>query len=124
LPTYEYACTACGHRLDAVQSFTDDPLSICPECDGALRKVYGAVGIAFKGSGFYKTDSRVSSSASNGETKKSEGATPASSDGKSDSTTTKAEGSKPSSDGSKPSSDRGSGTSSPKESKPAASTAS
>jgi putative FmdB family regulatory protein len=124
LPTYEYACTACGHRLDAVQSFTDDPLSICPECDGALRKVYGAVGIAFKGSGFYKTDSRVSSSASNGEAKKSEGATPASSDGKSDSTTTKADGSKPSSDGSKPSSDRGSGTSSPKESKPAASTAS
>jgi len=124
LPTYEYACTACGHRLDAVQSFTDDPLSICPECDGALRKVYGAVGIAFKGSGFYKTDSRVSSSASNGEAKKYEGATPASSDGKSDSTTTKAEGSKPSSDGSKPSSDRGSGTSSPKESKPAASTAS
>jgi putative FmdB family regulatory protein len=123
LPTYEYACTACGHRLDAVQSFTDDPLSICPECDGALRKVYGAVGIAFKGSGFYKTDSRVSSSASNGEAKKSEGATPASGDGKSDSTT-KADGSKPSSDGSKPSSDRGSGTSSPKESKPAASTAS
>ena len=123
MPTYEYACTACGHRLDAVQSFTDDPLSICPECDGALRKVYGAVGIAFKGSGFYKTDSRVSSSASNGEAKKSEGATPASSDGKSDSTTTKADGSKPSSDGSKPSSDRGS-TSSPKESKPAASTAS
>ena len=78
MPTYEYACTACGHRLDAVQSFTDDPLSICPECDGALRKVYGAVGIAFKGSGFYKTDSRVSSSASNGEAKKSEGATPAS----------------------------------------------
>ena len=124
MPTYEYACTACGHRLDAVQSFTDDPLSICPECDGALRKVYGAVGIAFKGSGFYKTDSRVSSSASNGEAKKSEGATPASSDGKSDSTTTKAEGSKPSSDGSKPSSDPGSSTSSPKESKPAASTAS
>ena len=123
MPTYEYACTACGHRLDAVQSFTDDPLSICPECDGALRKVYGAVGIAFKGSGFYKTDSRVSSSASNGEAKKSEGATPASGDGKSDSTT-KADSSKPSSDSPKPSSDRGGGTSSPKESKPAASTAS
>jgi putative FmdB family regulatory protein len=124
LPTYEYACTACGHRLDAVQSFTDDPLSICPECDGALRKVYGAVGIAFKGSGFYKTDSRVSSSASNGEAKKSGEATPASSDGKSDSTTTKADSPKPSADNSKPSSDRGGGTSSPKESKPAASTAS
>jgi putative FmdB family regulatory protein len=118
LPTYEYACTACGHRLDAVQSFTDDPLSISPECDGALRKVYGAVGIAFKGSGFYKTDSRVTSSASNGEAKKSDEATPVSSDSKSDSTTTtKADSPKPSPDG-------GSGTSTPKESKPAASTAS
>jgi putative FmdB family regulatory protein len=59
LPTYEYACTACGHRLDAVQKFTDDPLTECPECGGALRKVYGAVGIVLKGSGFYKTDSRA-----------------------------------------------------------------
>jgi putative FmdB family regulatory protein len=59
LPTYEYACTACGHRLEAVQKFTDDALTDCPECGGALRKVYGAVGIAFKGSGFYKTDSRA-----------------------------------------------------------------
>jgi putative FmdB family regulatory protein len=59
LPTYEYACTTCGHRLEAVQSFTDDPLTECPECGGALRKVYGAVGIVLKGSGFYKTDSRA-----------------------------------------------------------------
>ena len=59
LPTYEYACNACGHRLDAVQKFTDDPLTVCPECGGALRKVYGAVGIVLKGSGFYKTDSRA-----------------------------------------------------------------
>jgi putative FmdB family regulatory protein len=59
LPTYEYACNACGHRLDAVQKFTDDPLTECPECGGALRKVYGAVGIVLKGSGFYKTDSRA-----------------------------------------------------------------
>jgi len=58
MPTYEYACTACGHRLDAVQKFTDDPLTVCPECGGALRKVFGAVGIVLKGSGFYKTDSR------------------------------------------------------------------
>ncbi len=62
MPTYEYACTACGHQLDAVQKFSDDPLTTCPECGGALRKVYGAVGIAFKGSGFYKTDSRSSGS--------------------------------------------------------------
>lgn len=64
MPTYEYACTACGHRLEAVQSFTDDPLSQCPDCGGALRKVYGAVGIVLKGSGFYKTDSRAASGAS------------------------------------------------------------
>jgi putative FmdB family regulatory protein len=70
LPTYEYACTACGHRLDAVQKFTDDPLTECPECGGALRKVYGAVGIVLKGSGFYKTDSRAAAG-SNGSGKKS-----------------------------------------------------
>jgi len=64
LPTYEYACTACGHSLEAVQSFTDDPLTECPDCGGALRKVYGAVGIVLKGSGFYKTDSRAASGAS------------------------------------------------------------
>jgi putative FmdB family regulatory protein len=64
LPTYEYACTACGHKLDAVQKFTDEPLTVCPECGGALRKVFGAVGIAFKGSGFYKTDSRNGSGGS------------------------------------------------------------
>jgi putative FmdB family regulatory protein len=65
LPTYEYACTACGHRLEAVQRFTDEPLTECPECSGALRKVYGAVGIVLKGSGFYKNDSRAAAS-SNG----------------------------------------------------------
>ncbi|HWF15736.1 MAG TPA: FmdB family zinc ribbon protein [Acidimicrobiales bacterium] len=66
MPTYEYACTACGHRLEAVQKFTDEPLSECPECGSALRKVYGAVGIVLKGSGFYKTDSRAAAGASNG----------------------------------------------------------
>ena len=59
MPTYEYACTACGHRLEAVQKFSDDPLTECPECGSPLRKVYGAVGIVLKGSGFYKTDSRA-----------------------------------------------------------------
>jgi putative FmdB family regulatory protein len=68
LPTYEYTCNACGHRLDAVQRFTDDPLTECPECGGALRKVYGAVGIVLKGSGFYKTDSRAAAG-SNGSPK-------------------------------------------------------
>lgn len=58
MPTYQYACTACGERLEAVQSFTDAPLTECPACSGALRKVFSAVGVVFKGSGFYKTDSR------------------------------------------------------------------
>jgi len=66
MPTYEYACTACGHRLEAVQKFSDKPLKKCPECGKALRKVYGAVGIVLKGSGFYKTDSRSTASAGAG----------------------------------------------------------
>ncbi len=64
MPTYEYACTTCGERLEVVQKFADDPLTECPSCHGALRKVFSAVGVVFKGSGFYKTDSRGSSSAS------------------------------------------------------------
>ena len=71
MPTYEYACTACGHRLEAVQKFTDDPLTECPECGAALRKVYGAVGIVLKGSGFYKTDSRAASGGNGSGGKKS-----------------------------------------------------
>ena len=58
MPTYQYACTACAERLEVVQRFTDDPLTECPECGGALRKVFSPVGVVFKGSGFYKTDSR------------------------------------------------------------------
>jgi putative FmdB family regulatory protein len=62
VPTYQYACTACGEQLEAVQSFSDAPLTECPACSGTLRKVFSAVGVVFKGSGFYKTDSRTSSS--------------------------------------------------------------
>jgi putative FmdB family regulatory protein len=58
MPTYEYACKACGEHLEVVQSFKDDPLKECPNCRGELRKVFAPIGIAFKGSGFYKTDSR------------------------------------------------------------------
>jgi putative FmdB family regulatory protein len=58
VPTYQYACTACGHALEAVQSFSDEPLTVCPECDGKLRKLFSSVGIVFKGSGFYRNDSR------------------------------------------------------------------
>lgn len=61
MPTYEYRCKDCGEHLEVVQSFRDDPLTECPACKGALRKVFQPIGIAFKGSGFYKTDSRSSS---------------------------------------------------------------
>ena len=63
MPTYEYACTECGERLEAVQKFSDDPLTVCSACGGKLRKVFSPVGIVFKGSGFYRTDSRNSSGA-------------------------------------------------------------
>jgi len=62
MPTYEYACTSCGHQFEIIQSFSDDALTACPECQGPLRKVFGSVGIVFKGSGFYKNDSRGSTS--------------------------------------------------------------
>ena len=91
MPTYEYACKSCGQHLEVVQSFLDDALTECPACGGTLRKVFGNIGITFKGSGFYRTDNRsdghkskVSSSetrngASAGGTKatKGEGAGPA-----------------------------------------------
>jgi putative FmdB family regulatory protein len=64
VPTYQYACTACDERLEAVQSFSDAPLTECPVCSGRLRKVFSAVGVVFKGSGFYKTDSRTGAKAS------------------------------------------------------------
>lgn len=62
MPTYQYACTACGHQLEVVQSFTDSALTVCPECEGSLRKLFSGVGVVFKGSGFYRTDSRAASS--------------------------------------------------------------
>ena len=76
MPTYQYACTACDERLEAVQSFTDAPLTQCPACGGTLRKVFSAVGVVFKGSGFYKNDSRAktgSSDAAKPETKAGDG---------------------------------------------------
>lgn len=106
VPTYQYACTECDHRFDAVQAFSDPSLSVCPECGGKLRKVFSSVGIVFKGSGFYRTDSRaaaettVAKAASGSEgssstseskpeskpEKKSEGVSEKKSDKKSDST--------------------------------------
>jgi putative FmdB family regulatory protein len=64
MPTYQYVCTECGEPLEVVQKFSDDPLTVCPACQGRLRKVFSPVGVVFKGSGFYKTDSRSGASSS------------------------------------------------------------
>lgn len=64
MPTYSYACTECGNRFDAVQAFTDDALTTCSQCSGRLRKVFGSVGVVFRGSGFYHNDSRAAAKAS------------------------------------------------------------
>lgn len=79
MPTYAYACRSCGHAFDAVQSFSDDALTVCPECGGELRKQYGSIGVTFNGSGFYRTDSRAGSGASTSApaSSKSESAKPA-----------------------------------------------
>ncbi|MFG1610689.1 FmdB family zinc ribbon protein [Actinoplanes sp. NPDC049265] len=100
MPTYQYACTECGEQLEAVQSFSDEPLTVCPACQGRLRKVFNSVGVVFKGSGFYRNDSRKTSTSSES------------------SSSSSASEAKPSGD-SKSSSDSGSSTK--PESKPAAS---
>lgn len=64
MPTYSYACTECDNRFDAVQAFTEDALTTCPQCSGRLRKLFNSVGVVFKGSGFYRTDSRESGKSS------------------------------------------------------------
>ncbi|MGW3665660.1 FmdB family zinc ribbon protein [Streptomyces sp. NPDC005141] len=86
MPTYQYQCTECGEGLEAVQKFTDDALTECPDCNGRLKKVFSAVGIVFKGSGFYRNDSRGSSSSSSPSASKPSTAT-SSSDSKSSSST-------------------------------------
>ena len=75
MPTYQYQCTECGEGLEAVQKFTDDALTECPNCQGRLKKVFSAVGIVFKGSGFYRNDSRGSSSSSSPASSKSSSST-------------------------------------------------
>ncbi|MFB0618542.1 FmdB family zinc ribbon protein [Streptomyces sp. AGS-58] len=85
MPTYQYQCTECGEGLEAVQKFTDDALTECPNCQGRLKKVFSAVGIVFKGSGFYRNDSRGSTSSSAPASKPSSGS---SSDSKASSSTT------------------------------------
>jgi putative FmdB family regulatory protein len=98
MPTYEYACSKCGEHLEAVQSFSDDPLKKCPACGGRLKKVYGNVGIVFKGSGFYKTDSRNAQKASKA-TAASEKAASSDKSGSSDSGSSPDSSSKPATTG-------------------------
>ena len=100
MPTYQYVCTECGGEIEAVQKFTDDPLTVHDACGGRLRKVFSPVGIVFKGSGFYRTDSRKGSSAS----------TPASSSSSSDSSSSA--GDKKSADGDKKAGEKSSASSS------------
>ena len=86
MPTYQYACTECGHAFEQFQSFSDDALTVCPECEGKLRKVFNAVGVVFKGSGFYRTDNR--SDAKSGSTTSSSTTSASGGDSSSSSTTT------------------------------------
>lgn len=117
MPTYQYACTSCGHQLEAVQSFSDDPLTECPECTGRLRKLFSSVGIVFKGSGFYRTDSRQGAKTD---------ATAASANGsaKSDSASTSGKSDSPASGAKDSTSGSSTATKSDSAKKPAATTAS
>jgi putative FmdB family regulatory protein len=82
MPTYEYACTECGDRTEVVQSIADAPLTTCTVCGGRLRKVFSPVGIVFKGSGFYRTDSRGKPARTDGDKAKKPAETKPSSDAK------------------------------------------
>ncbi|MFF3018404.1 FmdB family zinc ribbon protein [Streptomyces sp. NPDC057939] len=93
MPTYQYQCTECGEGLEAVQKFTDDALTVCPSCDGRLKKVFSAVGIVFKGSGFYRNDSRGASSSSTPASKPATTSTPAATPAASSSSTSAGSGS-------------------------------
>ncbi|WP_405068914.1 FmdB family zinc ribbon protein [Kribbella sp. NBC_01510] len=98
MPTYQYQCTDCGEALEVRQSFTDDALTVCPNCQGTLRKVFNAVGVVFKGSGFYRNDSRSSGKGS--VPAKSESTASSSSSGSSSSSDSSSSSSKSSSNGS------------------------
>ena len=108
MPTYQYACTDCGDKSEVVQRFTDDPLTVCSACGGKLRKVFSPVGIVFKGSGFYRTDSRngsstvpaskdAAASGSNGSSESSSGGSDAAKNGSSDGSSSSDSGSSESS---------------------------
>lgn len=75
MPTYAYRCADCGHEFDTYQSFSDDALTVCPECGGTLRKVFGTLGVSFHGSGFYRTDSRAEKTSKSSESSGSSSST-------------------------------------------------
>jgi putative FmdB family regulatory protein len=112
MPTYEYRCKDCGEHLEVVQSFRDDPLTDCPRCSGRLKKVFQPVGIAFKGTGFYKNDSRSSSSRSSSSSSNGSSSTSEKTSTSSDSGSGSSDSSSGSSDSSSGSSDSSSGSSS------------
>ena len=95
MPTYQYTCTECGEPLETVQKFSDEPLTVCPACGGRLRKVFSPVGIVFKGSGFYRTDSRKSATAAASATKDKDKAPAESSSSTSDSGSSNGTANKP-----------------------------
>jgi putative FmdB family regulatory protein len=95
VPTYEYRCKDCDHEFEVVQAFSDSALTECPSCGGTLRKVFGNVGITFKGSGFYKTDSRSGSSNGTSSEKKSDGDSSSKTDSSSSSSSTDSSSSSP-----------------------------
>ena len=109
MPTYQYSCNDCGHFFEIVQSFSDDSLSVCPECEGRLRKVFNAVGVVFKGSGFYRTDSRTQKAGGENGASSESGA---GSNGSSGSDSSSGNGSDKGSGGGKKSTESSSGTSS------------
>ena len=113
MPTYQYACTECGHGFEAVQSFTDDALTECPQCAGRLRKVFNSVGIVFKGSGFYRTDSREKADAGAGKDGAKDSPAAAKADGKTADGTKAESPAAGSSSGSSGPGSTGSGSSSP-----------
>jgi putative FmdB family regulatory protein len=129
MPTYEYACKSCGQHVEVVQSFKDDPLKTCAVCGGPLRKVFGSIGIAFKGSGFYRNDSRPAASssdkASSDKATSDKGSSDkASPDKASSDKATSDKGASEKGSSSAPSSDKGGSSASKGDSKPATSSAS
>jgi putative FmdB family regulatory protein len=111
MPTYEYRCKSCGEHLEVVQSFKDDPLTECPACGGPLRKVFGNIGIAFKGSGFYKNDSRTAAKSGSSAAASASSSSDASSKSSGDSGKSSPDSGKSSSDSGKSSSDSGNASS-------------